>query len=50
MTVGDTIVLGKIPTYLNVAEQIGADAFSMSNELWNALTTAQKWAANKGVS
>jgi RHS repeat-associated protein len=47
MSVGDVIVLGKNPLYKQLAEDLGADFFSIADDLWAALSDAERWALNK---
>jgi len=40
-------VLGRYPTYLQVAERLKANVLNDPPEIWNNLTRAQQWARNK---
>ncbi len=40
-------VLGRYPTYLQVAERLKANVLNDPPEVWNSLTRAQQWARNK---
>ncbi len=39
-------VLGKFPEYLQLAEKLGANKFSIPMKIWNKMTPVQQWAAN----
>jgi hypothetical protein len=41
------IVIGKLPMYLRVADELGASRFYVSQEAWSAMTSAEQWAANR---
>jgi hypothetical protein len=40
-------VLGKYPDYLNLSDEIGAKRFNIPTEVWNKMTKAEQWTANK---
>jgi hypothetical protein len=40
-------VLGSYPDYVNLAEQLGANYFSVPMEQWAQMTAAEQWAANQ---
>ncbi len=40
-------VLGRYPTYLQVAERLKANVLNDPPDIWNSLTKAQQWARNK---
>ena len=42
-----TVVLGHYPAYTAVAERIGARFFSVPARVWERMTPAQQWAANR---
>ena len=42
-----TIVLGKYPDYLNLAEDLNAETFNIPDELWEELSATEQWALNK---
>ena len=42
-----TTVLGKYPKYINDANDIGGNKFDIPTEVWNNMTDAEKWTANK---
>lgn len=39
-------VIGHYPAYTNLAKQLRAPHFNMPEEQWNAMTEAERWAAN----
>ncbi len=41
-----TSVLGKFPDYLNVANKLGANRFSIPPNIWAKMTPSQQWGAN----
>jgi hypothetical protein len=45
-TAGQT-VLGKFPDYLKMADELGANSFNISGEIWGKMTKAEQWAANQ---
>jgi RHS repeat-associated protein len=40
-------VLGSYPAYVELAEELGANYFSVSAEQWAQMTAAEQWAANQ---
>ena len=40
-------VLGKFPDYVNQADKLGARRFNVSGWVWNRMSTAEKWEANR---
>lgn len=44
---GKVVVLGKDPNYLKVAEKLGARKFRVPDEIWEKMSSAERWAANK---
>jgi len=40
-------VLGKFPDYITLADELGANRFSIPAKEWNAMTPVQQWAANR---
>jgi RHS repeat-associated protein len=40
-------VLGHYPAYTELAEQLGANHFSIPSDVWNQMTEAEQWAANQ---
>lgn len=44
---GVITVLGHYPDYVNLAEEIGANYFSVPTAEWDAMTTAEQWAMNQ---
>ena len=44
---GGTSVIGHFPQYVNVAQDLGANYFSVPTEQWNAMSEAERWAANQ---
>lgn len=42
-----TIVLGKFPDYIKLADDIGANRFSIPTSVWNRMSAADQWAANR---
>jgi hypothetical protein len=40
------VVLGKYPTYIDKAAELGAKRFSIPIEIWNKMTPTEQWAAN----
>jgi RHS repeat-associated protein len=40
-------VLGRYPNYLEVAEDVGGNAFNVSPKVWESMNTAQQWAFNQ---
>ena len=40
-------VLGSYPAYVNLAEELGANYFSVPMEEWAEMTAAEQWAANQ---
>ena len=41
------IVLGKYPTYIEKAEELGARKFSIPPQIWDSMTPDERWAANQ---
>ncbi len=44
---GNITVLGHNPAYMELAEQLGARKFHMPDHIWQKMTEAEIWAANK---
>jgi len=42
-----TTVIGHYPDYVNLAQDLKANYFSIPTEQWNAMTEAEQWAANQ---
>lgn len=42
-----TIVLGKFPEYIKLADDIGAKRFSIPTSVWNRMSASDQWAANQ---
>ena len=40
-------VLGKYPDYINLADDIGAKRFNVPTDVWNKMSKAEQWTANK---
>ena len=40
-------VLGKYPDYIDLAEGLGARRFNVPTSIWNKMSKAEQWAANK---
>jgi len=40
-------VLGKFPDYLELSEKLGARRFDIPMKIWESMSTAEKWVANK---
>jgi hypothetical protein len=40
-------VLGSYPNYVNLAEQLGANYFSIPAEQWAQMTATEQWATNQ---
>ncbi len=40
-------VLGKYPDYRNLADEIGAKRFNVPTDIWNKMSEAEQWTANK---
>jgi hypothetical protein len=40
-------VLGKHPDYINLADDIGAKRFNVPTDVWNKMSKAEQWTANK---
>ncbi|HRT29095.1 MAG TPA: hypothetical protein P5527_04825 [Kiritimatiellia bacterium] len=40
-------VLGKYPDYINLAEDLGAKRFNIPARVWDKMSKAEQWAANK---
>jgi hypothetical protein len=40
-------VIGKYPQYLQKAEELGANRFNIPMDIWNKMSAAERWAANK---
>jgi hypothetical protein len=40
-------VLGKFPDYVNLADDLAARRFSIPTKIWNKMTPAEQWAANR---
>jgi RHS repeat-associated protein len=49
VTVGQAgiTVLGKNPQYVQLGEELGANYFNIPTPVWNALSEAEKWMANR---
>ena len=45
-TTGQT-VLGKFPDYVNMSESLTARRFEIPTKIWNKMSPAEQWAANK---
>jgi RHS repeat-associated protein len=43
----DSVVLGHYPEYLQTAEQVGGRTFNVPEEVWNAMSPEEQWAANQ---
>jgi hypothetical protein len=43
----DQSVLGHYPAYKDTAERLGGRHFNVPSSVWNRLTAAEQWAANK---
>jgi len=41
----DVLVLGNYPDYVQLADQLGARRFSIPDAAWEAMTPAERWAA-----
>lgn len=46
-TADDTIVLGKYPDYLKLADDLGARVFNVPKDIWKTMSVAQQWEANR---
>lgn len=44
---GKITVIGKHPRYLQMAEKLGARRLKIPDEIWNKMTEAERWSANK---
>jgi RHS repeat-associated protein len=44
---GGQTVLGKFPDYLKLADEVGARRFNVPAEVWNKMSKAEQWAANR---
>ncbi len=42
-----TVVLGRYPTYLALAQKLGSSVFSIASNVWNKLSAAAQWALNR---
>lgn len=40
-------MIGKNPDYIRVANELGARRFSIPAHVWNKMSKAEQWAANK---
>jgi RHS repeat-associated protein len=40
-------VLGKFPDYLTLADELGAKRFNIPTSVWNRMSTAEQWTANR---
>jgi hypothetical protein len=40
-------VLGSYPRYVELADELGAKRFNIPEAVWNTMTAAERWAANK---
>jgi RHS repeat-associated protein len=40
-------VLGKLGTYEKLGDELGANYFRIADDIWDAMSTAEKWAANQ---
>lgn len=47
VTGSGSVVLGRYPTYLSLAERLGAKVFNIAIDVWNAMSSAAQWAANR---
>ncbi len=43
----DQTVLGHYPDYIKLADKLGARKFSIPEKIWNKMTEAERWEANK---
>jgi hypothetical protein len=43
----ETTVIGSFPQYLELAEILDANRFSIPADIWETMTEAEQWAANK---
>ena len=41
------VVIGKNPDYKNLASEIGAKRFNVPTDIWNKMSKAEQWAANR---
>jgi hypothetical protein len=44
-SVGKTVI-GSYPDYINLADKLGANRFSIPIDIWNGMTKAEQWTAN----
>ena len=44
---GAKTVLGKFPDYVNLADDLAAKRFSIPTKIWNKMSPAEQWAANR---
>ena len=42
-------VLGHYPQYVELAQSLGANHFNLAPEVWEAMSPADRWAANRAV-
>ena len=42
-----SIVLGKYPLYVSLAQKLGSDIFQIADNVWRTMSQADQWAANK---
>ena len=47
VTGSGAVVLGRYPTYLALAEKLGAQVFSIAKVVWNTMSSTAQWAANQ---
>ena len=39
--------MGRYPTYLALAQKLGSSIFSIATDVWNGMSSAAQWAANR---
>jgi hypothetical protein len=42
-----TSVLGKFPDYMKLSGELGAKRFSIPTDIWNKMSKAEQWGANR---
>jgi len=42
-----SVVLGKYPLYVQLAERLGSNIFQIASKVWNSMSAAAQWNANK---
>ena len=42
-----SVVLGKYPLYVQLAERLGSSIFQIATDVWNGMSSAAQWDANK---